>query len=104
MTWRVRGTAPHIAGLLPGSSGMPAAFLDVDRSDLQGAFMNMQRLISRSIPLTTALLLAAAPTLSAQWDRDRSSDPQGRRLFDWTGRVDREIQIVMRGDDVWTRD
>jgi hypothetical protein len=83
---------------------MPAAFLDVDRSDLQGAFMNMQRLISRSIPLTTALLMAAAPTLSAQWDRDRSSDPQGRRLFDWTGRVDREIQIVMRGDNVWTRD
>jgi hypothetical protein len=66
--------------------------------------MNMQRLISRSIPLTAALLLAAASTLSAQWDRDRNSDPQGRRLFDWAGRVDREIQIVMRGDNVWTRD
>jgi hypothetical protein len=25
-------------------------------------------------------------------------------LFDWTGRVDREIQIAMRGDNVWTRD
>ena len=66
--------------------------------------MNMQRLISRSIPLTAALLMAAAPAVSAQWDRDRSSDPQSRRLFDWTGRVDREIQIVMRGDNLWTRD
>jgi hypothetical protein len=28
---------------------------------------------------------------------------RGRELFTWTGRVDREIQIAMRGRQVWTR-
>jgi hypothetical protein len=27
---------------------------------------------------------------------------QGRQLFTWSGRVDREVQITMRGRDVWT--
>ena len=28
---------------------------------------------------------------------------QGQQLFEWNGRVDREVQIVMRGNQVWTR-
>jgi hypothetical protein len=38
------------------------------------------------------LLAAGAPALLAQ----------NRSLFTWTGRVDREVQITMRGRDVWT--
>jgi hypothetical protein len=38
------------------------------------------------------LLAAGAPALMAQ----------NRTLFTWTGRVDREVQITMRGRDVWT--
>jgi hypothetical protein len=49
----------------------------------------------RRTSLSAALLVAAvASTASAQ----------GRQLFQWTGDVDREVQIVMRGRDVWTRD
>ena len=71
--------------------------------------MHIRRLITRSIPFTAALLVAATAALPAQWSGYRSSDDrhsnaQGRRLFDWSGRVDREIQIAMRGDNVWTRD
>jgi hypothetical protein len=42
----------------------------------------------------TLLIAASASILSAQ----------GRRLFEWTGDVDREVQIIMRGRDIWTRD
>src|SRR4051812_25263447 len=49
----------------------------------------------RHTSLSAALLVAAvASTASAQ----------GRQLFQWTGDVDREVQIVMRGRDLWTRD
>ena len=57
--------------------------------------MRMQRWIRRTIPFTAvsaALLLGAAPALFAQ----------GQQLFEWSGRVDREKQIVMRGGQVWT--
>jgi hypothetical protein len=36
----------------------------------------------------------------AQWGVARQS---GQELFEWTGRVDREVQIVMRGNQVSTR-
>jgi hypothetical protein len=48
--------------------------------------------ITKSALLSIALLAVAAPALSAQ-----------ERLFEWRGRVDREVRLVMRGDDVWTR-
>jgi hypothetical protein len=55
--------------------------------------MFARRSIRSSTPLAAALLFAAAmPALA-----------QGRELFEWSGRVDREIQIAMRGNDVWTR-
>jgi hypothetical protein len=43
--------------------------------------------------LAAAALVGAAPVVMAQ----------GQQLFQWTGRVDREVQIVMRGDQLSTR-
>jgi hypothetical protein len=54
--------------------------------------MTMLRSISRVIAVTIPLVLTAAPALLAQ----------NRTLFTWTGRVDREVQITMRGRDLWT--
>jgi hypothetical protein len=45
-----------------------------------------------SLSVAAALMLAAAPSLSAQ----------GQALFQWTGTVDRELRLAMRGNDVWT--
>jgi hypothetical protein len=55
--------------------------------------MMLQRLILRAAALSAPLFLGAASTVAAQ----------NRQLFTWTGRVDREIQLVMRGRQVWTR-
>jgi hypothetical protein len=49
--------------------------------------------IRRSIPLAAAALVGLAPVVMAQ----------GQQIFEWRGRVDREVQIVMRGSEVWTR-
>jgi hypothetical protein len=54
--------------------------------------MTMIRSTLRTLSLTIPLLAAGAPALLAQ----------NRTLFTWTGRVDREVQISMRGRDVWT--
>ena len=43
------------------------------------------------IPLAVVALVATASTVSAQ----------GRPLFEWNGRVDREVRIAMRGRDAW---
>jgi hypothetical protein len=40
-----------------------------------------------------ALVVGVTPALTAQ-----------EQLFQWTGRVDGETRIMMRGDDVWTQD
>ena len=38
------------------------------------------------------------------WGRGNDRrDSNGRELFEWTGRVDREVQISMQNNDVWTR-
>jgi hypothetical protein len=55
--------------------------------------MTMQRLIQRSIPLAAVALIAAAPFVQAQ----------RQEIFEWNGRVDREIQITMRGSQLATR-
>jgi hypothetical protein len=55
--------------------------------------MTRQTWFQRSIPLAAAALLGLAPVVMAQ----------GQQLFEWNGRVDREVQIVMRGDQMWTR-
>jgi hypothetical protein len=62
--------------------------------------MNTQRLIQRAIPLAAAALVGAAPAAFAQWGRTQT---QGQELFEWSGRVDREVQIVMRGNQLSTR-
>jgi hypothetical protein len=62
--------------------------------------MRTQRWIHRAVPLATAALLGATPALFAQWGRTQS---QGQELFEWAGRVDREVQIVMRGNQLSTR-
>ncbi len=49
--------------------------------------------ITKSTLLSLALVAGAASALPAQ-----------ERLFEWSGRVDGETRIMMRGSDVWTRD
>ncbi|HTE48051.1 MAG TPA: hypothetical protein VK636_22600 [Gemmatimonadaceae bacterium] len=58
--------------------------------------MNMHRWIQRSIPFATIALIGAAPMVLAQ--------NGGQEIFQWTGPVDREVQISMRGSQMWTRD
>jgi hypothetical protein len=52
----------------------------------------MFRSTLRTFSIALPLLALSAPALMAQ----------NRTLFTWTGRVDREMQITMRGRDVWT--
>jgi hypothetical protein len=54
--------------------------------------MTMIRSTVRTFAFALPLLAASAPALLAQ----------NRSLFTWSGRVDREVQITMRGRDVWT--
>ena len=56
--------------------------------------MTLRRRILRAAAVAAPLFLGAATTVAAQ----------SRQLFAWTGRVDREMRIAMRGRDVWTRD
>jgi hypothetical protein len=56
--------------------------------------MSRQRWIQRSIPLAAVALIGAAPVLFAQ----------GQQLFEWNGRVDREVQVTMRGNSLRTMD
>ena len=61
--------------------------------------MNVRRvmqLMQRSIPLAAAIVVGATSVASAQ--------RQGQELFEWSGRVDREVQITMRDGRVNTRD
>jgi hypothetical protein len=61
--------------------------------DLSQEFqMTLQCWIRRSMPAAAVLLAGAAPVVLAQ----------GQELFEWRGRVDREVQVVMRGRNVWT--
>jgi hypothetical protein len=54
--------------------------------------MSMQRWIQRSVPFAAVALVGAAPMAFAQ----------GQELFEWNGRVDREVQITMRGNSLRT--
>src|SRR5262245_29318186 len=62
--------------------------------------MKMQRWIQRSLSLGVVAVVGFAPIAAAQWGQQYPR--QGRELFEWRGTVDREVQIVMRGDRVWT--
>ncbi|HEX3866856.1 MAG TPA: hypothetical protein VHV78_08895 [Gemmatimonadaceae bacterium] len=50
----------------------------------------------RSISFAAAVLVGAAPSVFAQGG--------GQEVFEWTGRVDREVQISMRNNQISTRD
>ena len=65
--------------------------------------MKTQRWIHRTVPLAAAALVGAAPMAFAQWGRVQPRQAQGQELFEWAGRVDREVQVVMRGSQVSTR-
>ena len=60
--------------------------------------MIVYRWIWRSLPMATALVAGAASLSSAQWNNRGTHE----ELFEWNGSVDREVQIVMRGNRVWT--
>ncbi len=45
--------------------------------------MSVRRWMKRSIPFAAAMLVGAAPAVFAQ----------GQEIFEWTGRVDREVQV-----------
>ena len=64
--------------------------------------MRAQRGIQRTVLLAAAAIVGAAPMAFAQWGIGNGSR-SGQELFEWTGRVDREVQIVMRGNQVSTR-
>ena len=63
--------------------------------------MSRQRFIQRTIPLAAAALVGAAPAVFAQWGGQQRV--QGQELFEWAGRVDREVQVIMRGNQLSTR-
>jgi hypothetical protein len=62
--------------------------------------MNMHRWIWRSLPMATALVAGSASLSWAQWIPRGNQNQE--ELFEWNGSVDREVQIVMRGNRVWT--
>lgn len=69
--------------------------------------MSLQRWIKRSAPLAAAALVGAAPLALAQapvliGQPRVLSQSRGSELFEWNGQVDREVQVVMRGSNVWT--
>lgn len=64
--------------------------------------MRLERWMVRSVPLAAMALAGGASLLLAQWGGVRQSN--GQELFQWNGRVDREVQIVMRDGNVWTND
>lgn len=55
--------------------------------------MFKQSSIMKSALLSVVLTLGATSALAAQ-----------QRLFEWTGRVDGETRVYMRGNDIWTQD
>jgi hypothetical protein len=67
--------------------------------------MNMHRWFWRSLPtvsMATALVAGGASLSWAQWGSNGINRGQGEELFEWNGSVDREVQITMRGNRVWT--
>ena len=69
--------------------------------------MNVRRSILGTMPAIMMILLAPTSVWAQNgggWGRGRDrGDNSGRELFEWTGRVDREVQISMQNNDVWTR-
>jgi hypothetical protein len=64
--------------------------------------MKSQMWVVRAVPVASALVMAVAPVAFAQFGQ--ANGRSGSELFEWAGRVDREVQVVMRGGRVWTND
>ena len=64
--------------------------------------MKSQMWVVRVVPVASAMMLAAAPVAFAQFRG--VGNGSGNELFEWAGRVDREVQVVMRGGRIWTND
>lgn len=65
--------------------------------------MKVQRLgLLSAIALGAASPLVAQQSLIFGQPRVINQQTQGMELFEWNGRVDREIQVVMRGNNLWT--
>jgi hypothetical protein len=68
--------------------------------------LTVQRWIKRSAPLAAAMAVGVASAAVAQAPlligQPRVMQQQGAELFEWSGQVDREVQVVMRGGNVWT--
>src|SRR4029079_11133535 len=62
----------------------------------EGGLMRTSRTTRMWSPMLCGLALAASASLA-------SAQGGTRPLFEWSGRVDREIQITMRGRNVWMR-
>jgi len=65
--------------------------------------MKSQMWVVRVVPVASALVMAAAPVAFAQFGQN-GNGRSGSELFEWSGRVDREVQVVMRAGRVWTND
>jgi len=69
--------------------------------------MNVRRSILGTMPAIMMIFLAPTSVWAQNgggWGRGNDRrDSNGRELFEWTGRVDREVQISMQNNDVWTR-
>jgi hypothetical protein len=66
--------------------------------------MRLERWMVRSVPLAAMALASGAPLMLAQWGGGVGRPSNDQQLFQWNGRVDREVQIVMRDGNVWTND
>jgi hypothetical protein len=67
--------------------------------------MKVQRLgLLSAIALGAASPLLAQQSLIIGQPRVMNQQTQGVELFEWNGRVDREIQVVMRGNNLWTNE
>ncbi|HSA57215.1 MAG TPA: hypothetical protein VLE53_15995 [Gemmatimonadaceae bacterium] len=58
---------------------------------------------SISLIAASASLVSAQEAISVEEMEAFRQGRSGRPLFEWNGRVDREIHIIMRGNDAWIR-
>src|SRR3569623_638208 len=72
---------------------MAAARSHCTRPTFKERSMSFHGFLQRSLPFAAVALISAAPIASAQ---------NGQELFEWSGHVDREVQITMRGNQVMT--
>ncbi|HKO15579.1 MAG TPA: hypothetical protein VJU87_05030 [Gemmatimonadaceae bacterium] len=58
--------------------------------------------IERWMPRALSVAASAAGTVALLAGTASALQAQGRQLFEWRGKVDREVRITMRGSELWT--